>query len=137
MKPIQGTALENRLKPFGTLRRELENYGFSVGGNWDYDHGYLDKVMNEEQTVYLRIPFQMIEGTLDGMNSDTSNLAKVGTPFVLKHLYREGNDPDGSVGVVDSMVNQFQEPKNKDADIEEHWVEQARALLAEVEKKMQ
>jgi hypothetical protein len=129
--------LENKVEDFTTLHDFFGGFEFTLGGNWDYEHGYFDRFLDEAHKVWLRIPFEVTSGTLDG-DSDASNaIVKLGTPFVLKHIYNEGLDPEAVPNVYGSLINQFQEPVDKDADVETHWVEQAKHILHEVEERFQ
>lgn len=132
MIPLQST-LERTKESFTTLKEYFEPFQFVLGGNWDYDHGYFDRALDEEQKVWLRIPFQVTAGQLDGEAEDTDAVIELGTPFVLKHLYQEGLDQEvWSAG----LVNQFQTPADKDAEVAEQWVQQARDILTKVERKL-
>lgn len=135
MIPI-ASKLESQAGKFTELREILEGYQFALGGNWEYDKGSFDHALENEHKVWLRIPFEVIDGNLDSERSENNAQIKLGTPYVLKHLYNEGNDPEASVRVVGALFDQFQAPVDPDADVEQHWVEQAGRLLQEVEQKV-
>src|SRR5690606_3359132 len=61
------TDLEGKQMSFGFARKKLKEYGFHIGGNWDYDRGMFDGILNREngETIYLRLPFHVLEGELD------------------------------------------------------------------------
>lgn len=128
--------LEDRVEGFVSLSDFLDNYEFTLGGNWDYKHGYFDKYLDEAHMVWLRIPFEVTSGTMDGSSENSDAVVKLGTPFVLKHIYNEGLDSEAVPNVYGSLINQFQEPVDKDAAIEAHWVDQAKSLLNEVERSI-
>jgi hypothetical protein len=126
--------LENHVEEFVNLNDYLGKFEFTLGGNWDYEHGYFDRYLDEAHQVWLRIPFQVTSGTMDGLTDDSDAVVKLGTPFVLKHIYNEGLDPEAVPNVYGSLINQFQEPVDKDAAVETHWVKQAEHILQEVEQ---
>ena len=130
--------LENVERTYSGVVGELTRHGFTLGGNWDYDHGYFDQALDERRQVWLRVPFRVTGGSLNGeaaeVNEDTHIL--FGTPFVLKHVYEEGIDEDGRSGPLRSLVDQFQDPADQDADVEHHWVELARQHLHELEQAL-
>ncbi|WP_159882613.1 YugN family protein [Paenibacillus puerhi] len=113
----------------------LQGLEFSLGGNWDYEHGCFDRSLDEGQKVWLRMPFEVTHGRLEGEHGGTGTVIRLGSPFVLKHLYNEGLDKEAQVRIVGAMLDQFQEPVDKDAPVEDKWVEQAKKLLKEVEER--
>jgi hypothetical protein len=127
--------LENHVEEFVNLNDYLGKFEFTLGGNWDYDHGYFDRYLDEAHQVWLRIPFQVTSGTMDGITDDSDAVVKLGTPFVLNHIYNEGLDPEAVPNVYGSLINQFQEPLDKDATVETHWVKQAEHILQEIEQR--
>jgi hypothetical protein len=132
MIPIEGFTLENKQDSFEQFRSRLEPHGFIVSGNWDYDHGFLDRVMNEEKTVYIRVPFEVTQGEFDGESTNENTVVRIGTPFVLKHQYEEGLDQDADTGLVSGTLDQFQSPVNKDAPVEDHWIQEAKEVLQRI-----
>jgi hypothetical protein len=129
--------LENQVEGFVSLNDFFARFEFTLGGNWDYEHGYFDRYLDGDHKVWLRIPFEVTSGTLDGISDESDAVVKLGTPFVLKHIYNEGLDPEAVPNVYGSLINQFQEPVDKDADVEAHWVEQAKHIMQEVEQNFQ
>lgn len=132
MKPIEGFPLENKEGAFETFRNQLLPEGFVVGGNWDYDHGYFDRALDGVDKVYLRIPFRVTQGQFDGESTNPNTYVQIGTPFVLKQLYEEGLDQNADTGLLSGTVDQFQEPEDPDANVEDRWVEKAKAVLSQV-----
>ncbi|WP_127587945.1 YugN family protein [Paenibacillus koleovorans] len=129
------SSLENRVDEFDHLRNVMQEHQFTLGGNWDYDHGCYDRYLDEAHQVWLRVPFQTVSGRLDGesaSNPDTS--IRIGTPYVLKHVYNEGLDEEAQMRLTTALIDQFQEPVNSDAPVEDHWVEQAAQVLQQVER---
>jgi hypothetical protein len=112
------------------LEQLLKPNGYSIGGNWDYDHGAFDYKLNDEESYqFLRLPFKVIDGQLDKKNCTV----ELGRPFLLSHAYENNLDNDASNGVFSSTVNQFQDPTDKDASIPDKFLEVGKALVQELE----
>ncbi|MNI23784.1 YugN-like family protein [compost metagenome] len=133
MKQIT-SSLDGVQDSFDNVRAQLRNYNFTLGGNWEYDHGYFDRSLDEAHKVWLRIPFQVVTGRLDGDSESTNAIVRMGTPFVLKHVYNEGLDTEANVGAYSGLINQFQAPLDPDADVEEKWAIEAADILRKVEE---
>lgn len=134
MKEIE-SSLNGRTDIFADVRDILAPEGFTLA-NWDYDGGYFDCQLDEKAMVYLRLPVEVRQGQLDYPDA----VIQFGTPFVLKHVYQTGIDPDIGYATgpqVAAMVNQFQEPAEKDAPVEPHYVEKGKQLLRKVENIME
>jgi hypothetical protein len=125
--------LENRELEYVEVRRLLGEYDFSIGGSWDYDHGSFDRTLDEEQKVWLRVPFSVTNGNIDAEADENDAKIRIGQPFVLKHLYNDGQDETAQARVVGALIDQFQSPTDPDAHIEPHWVDKANAALREAE----
>jgi hypothetical protein len=134
MKPLT-SSLENTTETFDNVRNHLHHFEFVLGGNWDYDHGYFDRYLDEAHKVWLRVPFQVTSGNLDGDSEATDAIVRLGRPFVLKHVYNEGTDPGAEAEMTGALVDQFQAPLEPDAEVEPHWVDKAKDLLKQVEQK--
>jgi hypothetical protein len=126
--------LEHQVEGFISLNDYLGKFEFTLGGNWDYNHGYFDRYLDEAHKVWLRIPFEVTSGSMDGISDESDAVVKLGAPFVLKHLYNEGLDPEAVPNVYGSLIDQFQEPIDKDAEVEECWIEQAEHIIKKVEQ---
>ncbi|HTG68305.1 MAG TPA: YugN family protein [Candidatus Udaeobacter sp.] len=133
MIPIS-SVLESREQHFLETKELLETQQFTLGGNWEYDGGSFDRSLDEAHKVWLRIPFEVIAGHIDVEEKDNEATIKLGTPYVLKHLYREGNDPEASVRVAGALFDQFQSPSNPDAKVEPQWIDRAKQAMNEVEQ---
>lgn len=136
MRPLS-SALENRVCEYDWMKEKLQEHQFALGGNWDYDHGFYDRFLDDERQVWLRIPFYVVAGRLagdDAYNPDTS--VRIGTPLVLKHKYEEGLDQDAMMHVTNALFDQFQAPTDRDASVEDHWVKEAQSILGHLEKSM-
>jgi hypothetical protein len=125
--------LENQVEELVNLNDFLGKFEFTLGGNWDYEHGFFDRSLDEANKVWLRIPFQVTSGTMDGISDNSDAVVQLGVPFVLKHIYNEGLDAEAVPNVYGALINQFQEPREKDAAVETRWVYQAKQILQEVE----
>jgi hypothetical protein len=115
------------------LEQLLKPLGYSIGGNWDYDHGAFDyKIDDEVGYQFLRLPFKAIDGQLDS-KSCTVSLQR---PFLLSHKYQRGIDDHAEIGNASAAFNQFQEPVDKDASFPEKYIEVGRSLVREVESAL-
>jgi hypothetical protein len=116
------------------LEQILKPLGYSIGGNWDYDHGAFDYKMDVENGYqFLRVPFKAIDGQLDSRNCTVEFQA----PFLLSHQYEDGNDLDHSeIHNVSAIYNQFQSPENKDAEVQDKYIDQGKALIKELELEL-
>ncbi|SDX21806.1 YugN family protein [Paenibacillus sp. CF384] len=128
--------LESSEKEFTEVRSMLEEHEFSLGGNWDYEHGYFDRYLDEAHKVWLRMPFDVINGNIDSDTQDLDAKIRMGQPFVLKHLYNEGLDKHAQPRALGSLIDQFQEPIDPDAEVESKWVTKAKEVLGEVEQRL-
>jgi hypothetical protein len=112
------------------LEQKLKPIGYSIGGNWDYDHGAFDYKLNDEDGYqFLRLPFTAVDGQLDVRNCTV----ELGRPFLLSHLYEGGLDDQGSTGVFSGSVNQFQEPVDKDASTPDQFIDVGKSLVEKLE----
>lgn len=134
MIPIQST-IEGREVEFATMQQYLQSYQFNLGGNWDYDHGCFDRHLDEQaRKVWLRIPFHVTRGHIDSEKENTEAMIKIGKPYVLKHIYNEGLDAEAVPRVYTSVFDQFQDPLDKDAEVEQQWLNAAGEILRAVER---
>ncbi|MGJ7911398.1 YugN-like family protein [Neobacillus sp. LXY-1] len=112
------------------IEQKLKPIGYSIGGNWDYDHGSFDYKLDDEGGYqFFRLPFHAVDGQLD-MRGCTVEL---GRPFLLSHQYESGLDVQGESGVFSGTLNQFQEPTDKDASIPDRYIDKGKAMVAELE----
>ncbi|HEX6922387.1 MAG TPA: YugN-like family protein [Bacillales bacterium] len=113
------------------LEDALKPLGYSVGGNWDYDHGCFDYKVNENDGyLFLRIPFEATEGALDYEGAEV----KIGAPYLLNHKYEGGLDQEVGKGTLSGFTNQFQEPVDKDDRIPERYAEEGQQLIKEADE---
>ncbi|GGG75388.1 YugN family protein [Paenibacillus radicis (ex Gao et al. 2016)] len=133
MMPLSST-LEGYQNRYTEARSQLEEEQFSLGGNWDYTSGSFDRALDDANKVWLRLPFQVISGSIDDSSQDTDAVIRLGTPYVLKHLYNEGNDPEAKAHLVGALFDQFQTPVDPDANIEPKWIDRAKEVLSEAER---
>lgn len=127
------SSLEQREAPFTYWSDYLRQHEFTLGGNWEYDHGFFDRYLDEAHKAWLRIPFQVTGGAFDGDSADSDAVVTLGKPFVLKHLYNEGLDIEASPKVYGSLLDQFQEPVDKDAEVDSRSLERAKQILRDIE----
>lgn len=111
------TDLEGKTAFFGDIQDHLKQLGYDLGGNWDYDKGCFDSILSskEGETIYLRVPFLVLNGELDEYDASI----KFQTPYVIKHEVNIGLDKDEHSLASATGFNQFQDPINKDGQIEQ------------------
>lgn len=115
------------------LELKLKPLGYSIGGNWEYDHGSFDyKIDSEVGYQYLRLPFIATAGELDSPNTTV----RLGTPFLLSHKYQIGLDDHAKIGNFSASFNQFQEPQDKDATFPSKFIDLGKELVKEIEVKL-
>lgn len=128
------STLENIEGSFLDIDSYLCQHEFSLAGNWDYKHGYLDKRLDQERMVWLRIPFHVTKGALDGECGGCRATVKLGQPFVFRHVYNTGLDKHATPKLMGALFDQFQAPLDPDASIDPEWVDHAKDVLKQVEQ---
>jgi hypothetical protein len=125
------SSIEGKHYDLYKLEQILKPLGYSVGGNWDYDHGYFDyKIDDEVGYQFVRVPFKAIDGQLDSRNC-TVELQR---PFLLSHKYQIGIDHERSdIGNASATFNQFQEPVDSDASFPDKYIDLGQSLVKELE----
>lgn len=112
------------------LEQELKAIGYSIGGNWDYDHGYFDyKIDDKVGYQFLRVPFQSVDGQLDSQGTTV----ELGRPFLLSHKYQIGIDDNVHVWNRTASFDQFSEPEDPDATFPKEFIELGHTLVHELE----
>lgn len=127
------STLTSQVTDYLESKEALVGHGFSLGGNWDYDHGSFDCSLDEANKVWLRLPFNVTVGNLDGEAPQSDTQIQFGEPYVLKHVYNEGSDREAQPRALGSLVDQFSDPVDPDDQIESHWIDRAKIKLNEVE----
>lgn len=124
------TTMPGKKALFGDACKVLEEHGVIIGGNWDFDRGNFDRVLNQDggESIYLRMPFDVVDGVMD----EDSAMISFGTPFIIKHVLNIGLDDDDSPVLAAAGLDQFQTPQDKDAPIvyDEKWVHEGEDLIA-------
>ncbi|WP_210366255.1 YugN family protein [Bacillus sp. REN3] len=128
------SSIDGKQYSIGDMKQKLEPIGFTVGDNWEYDHGYFDYKMNDHHgdQQYVRIPVQSTGGASD----DDGTLVQVGTPFILDHQFKTDVDEEGNISNFSASVNQFKEPADKDAPIPEGFVDHGKSLVEKAEQAL-
>ncbi|SDT22759.1 YugN-like family protein [Paenibacillaceae bacterium GAS479] len=129
--PLEGTEHD-----FVQIKRVLEKQGFVLGGNWDYGNGSFDLNMDEKNKVWLRMGFEVLRGNVDDQTEDNDASIKLTTPYVLRHLYREGNDPEAKMRTIGALFDQFQAPVDPDAAVDDKWIGFAEEQLRRAEEQL-
>jgi len=136
MIPLE-SRIENLRANYGELKSAFEQQGFTLGGGYEYDHGYFDKALDwendQEHRAYLRVPVYSVEGNIE----ENDATVRLGKPFVLKHGFQTGPDDRVSTGVISGLIDQFAEPADKDDAVEPEWVERAKSALNELEQGLE
>ncbi|QMV43503.1 YugN family protein [Cohnella cholangitidis] len=127
------SSLTSQVQDYEVSRNALLDHGFTLGGNWDYDHGSFDCALDEANKVWLRLPFEVTAGNLDSEAGEVSTEIQFGQPYVLKHVYNEGSDREAQPRALGALIDQFSDPLDADAEVDSKWIEQAKRKLQEVE----
>ncbi len=130
---VLDSSLTSQIHDFGISHKLLSERGFALGGNWDYDRGSFDCALDDENKVWLRLPFDVTSGKLDGEAEPIDTEIRFGEPYVLKHVYNEGLDDSARASAFGGLINQFSDPVDPDGEIDGVWVEKARRKLDEIE----
>lgn len=130
------TDMEGKQMTFGHAQKKLKKHGFVMGGGWEYDSGIFDGIMHQEkgETIYVRMPFEVLEGELD--RSDA--LIEFQRPFVIKHVVHVGLDKDENSLLAATGFSQFQEPIDKDGNIHDKskWQEFGEEAIGDILNKI-
>lgn len=60
------SSLSGKAFSLSDLEQKLKPLGYSIGGNWDYEHGSFDyKMDDKEGYLFLRLPFKAVNSELD------------------------------------------------------------------------
>jgi hypothetical protein len=135
MYPFKQSTLEDRKGQFAEIRQLLNKYEFQEGGNWDYDHGYFDrKLQDNPGYLFIRIPVFVERGAF----GEDGAKVRVGMPFLLRHKYQRGLDDHVETNVIaNSAINQFSEPVDPDASIKQEDIKQGLEIIQRVEQEFQ
>ncbi|PID16151.1 hypothetical protein CSV63_05810 [Sporosarcina sp. P34] len=124
------TNLPGKKSLFGDACNILIEHDIQMGGNWDFDRGNFDTILNQDgsNTIYLRIPFHVVDGVLD----EDSAMIEFDVPFIINHVVNIGLDDDESPVLATVGLDQFQTPEDKDGPIvyDEKWVREGEARIA-------
>ena len=126
--------LTNTMANYVYVHQQLGKQGFIVGGNWDYQHGYFDYLMDRgNKSNYIRIPFTAIKGSIE----DKNGVIRFGTPYLLSYEAKTGTqfyrnyyslasncEPDYSMGSSDDIYD--------DSSLE-RYIDLGKALVNEAE----
>ncbi|GAB4073804.1 YugN-like family protein [Barrientosiimonas marina] len=109
------TKIEGKKAYFGDVYRAFRSNGYSLCGNWEYDRGKFDMILCREdaETIYVRIPFDVIDGELDSAKA----YLEFRTPYVIKHVVNTGLEWEENALLSTTGFNQFQTPLDRDGNI--------------------
>lgn len=126
------TDLEGERAVFGAIQDLLEPHGYDLGGNWDFDRGSFDTILWRQggETIYLRIPFHVVDGELDQYDASI----EFQTPYVIKHVVNIGLDKNESALLTVAGINQFQKPLDTDGQIKRKnkWEEAGKQKVEQI-----
>lgn len=126
------TDLEGKKGYFGHMQDMFQQLGYSLGGSWDYHKGKFDGVLwrEEGETIYLRIPFHVLDGELDRPDAYIEFMR----PYVIKHVVNIGLDSDENSLISATGFNQFQEPLDTDGQIidKSRWESEGESAIEHV-----
>ncbi|HJV44224.1 MAG TPA: YugN family protein [Bacillota bacterium] len=120
MIPIQSNIV-GKQAIYGEIKEPFESQGFVLGGNWDYDGGFFDTILEKDgaETIFLRLPIEAVDGNLNEPEAQI----KFGQPLLVRHVV-QGEIASDSLPLIDQMpyqtnafVNQFQTPVETDGEI--------------------
>ncbi|MDG4655807.1 YugN family protein [Ectobacillus antri] len=84
---LNGTELDEQIVDFSRLTEIMNDYGFVLAGQWDYERATYDyKFELLKDVYYLRVQAYAIEGDLGGRHARVKLL----TPLLGKHYYPHG-----------------------------------------------
>lgn len=127
MIPIESSVTGKQFR-LQFLEEKMKPMGYVIGGNWEYDRGSFDyKMSDEDEYLYLRVPFVAVKGSLDVRGTEV----ELQQPFLLAHQYESGIDEEAESA---GMLNQFQEPEDKDAPFPPEWKDKGVQLVKELEQ---
>lgn len=132
------TNFEGKRGSYGQVRDIFRYFGFTIGGNWNYDRGLFDGIMArdeiEGETFYLRIPFHVLKGEMDSAIA----LLEFETPFVIKHVVNYGLDHEDHALLSAAGFSQFQDPLDTDGQIidKSKWKKLGEEICADILKVM-
>ncbi|HLR02142.1 MAG TPA: YugN family protein [Virgibacillus sp.] len=130
------TDIEGKQMRFGHAKRSLKKHGFVLGGGWEYDAGIFDGIMHRDggETIYVRIPFRVLQGELDKSNA----FIEFETPYVIKHVVHVGLERDENSLLSTTGFNQFQKPLDKDGYIHDKskWQEFGEETIGDILNKL-
>lgn len=130
------THIEGETMTFGEAKQFLKPFGIIIGGNWEYDRGMFDGILHRDggETVYIRMPFTVVEGELDSRKA----IIQFQKPFIIKHVVNLGLDYDGSSLLTVSGLGQFQKPLDQDGYLpnKSEWQEFGEELVGDILDKL-
>ncbi len=110
---IENTGIENEVVELSHLTDIMEDLGFVLAGQWDYERVTFDrKFENKGDVYYLRVFGYATEGDVGGSHA----MIKLMTPLLGKHYYPHGVEygegetfPANVVATSKSLLSQSKE----------------------------
>ncbi len=124
------STIENKVFSYQLVKGIVEKEGYALGGAWEYDHGYFDyKLANDDGYHFLRVPFHSLKGEIENENA----VIQMDKPYILTHRYQDDVDAYAESSVIQASFNQFQTPVEKDADIPSVYIDKGKVVLNNLE----
>lgn len=128
--------LEGKRTKFGFIKDVFEPFGCYFCTNFEYDEGSFDAILHQKggETIYLRIPFIVVEGELDLRSASIL----FGKPYVIKHVVNIGLDYDDDSLVTATGLGQFQKPLDTDGFIydKSRWAQAGKDFIDKMLKSI-
>ncbi|WP_404432790.1 YugN family protein [Sutcliffiella horikoshii] len=110
---IENTGFENERVELSRLTDTMEDLGFDLAGQWDYERVTYDrKFETKEGIFYLRVQGFAVEGDVGGSHA----IINLMTPLLGKHYYPHGVEygegetfPSNIVSTSTSLLKQAKE----------------------------
>lgn len=99
---LETAGLEDVTIDFNRLSAIMEDIGFVLAGQWDYERATFDrKIQKQGDVYYLRVQAYAVEGEIDGRHA----VVKMITPILGKHHYPHGVEYGDDEYFPDDVVN--------------------------------
>src|SRR5690625_4018524 len=130
------TDIEGEQMTFGYAQKTLEEIGYTMGVSCEYDSVFVNGVLHRKggETMYVRLPFQELEGELDRQDA----WIEFQKPFVIRHVVNVGLDKVSNSLIAATGFSQFQEPLDKDGYIRDKskWQEFGEEAIGDILNKL-
>ncbi|MDF0725315.1 YugN family protein [Cytobacillus sp. S13-E01] len=102
---FDNTGIENQTVDLSRLNSLMEDLGFVLAGQWDYERATYDrKFETKGEVFYLRVQGYAIEGEIDSNHA----VVKILAPLLGKHYYPHGVEYGEGETFPKSLIEQSQ-----------------------------